>query len=57
MEFAVKKRPQITVTVRPEVREALEARAEREHRSTSNLAGHLLTVALENFESGERAAA
>ena len=53
----VKRRPQITVTVKPEVREALERVAEREHRSTSNLAGHLLTMAIENFQTGEQSRA
>jgi len=57
MEVDVKRRSTITVTVDPEVRAALERAAEREHRSKSNLAAHLLTVALENFRSADRAAA
>jgi uncharacterized protein (DUF1778 family) len=55
--MAKTRRQQITVTVPEDVRAALERAAEREHRTMSNLAQHLLATALEGHRHAEQTAA
>jgi hypothetical protein len=58
MEFEMTtKRPQITVTVPKDVRLALEEAAQRQHRTVSNMAQHLLATALANPQPEQEAAA